>query len=114
MLASPKCSLPSNPPHLFFMKRGRKYISKFSKKEDTSENPKSQDSVFPLKVSNVFLARSAIAVLGLGFIDAGYSGDWSRIGAITRETEEMLKVAAYLVAPMCLFLIFSTIDIKEG
>ncbi|XP_058081263.1 uncharacterized protein LOC131229341 isoform X2 [Magnolia sinica] len=71
MLASPKCSLPSNPPHLFFMKRGRKYISKFSKKEDTSENPKSQDSVFPLKVSNVFLARSAIAVLGLGFIDAG-------------------------------------------
>ncbi|XP_020525681.1 uncharacterized protein LOC18438482 isoform X2 [Amborella trichopoda] len=46
--------------------------------------------------SKALIARTAIAVFALGFIDAGYSGDWSRIGAISKETEELLKVAAYL------------------
>ncbi|RZR75478.1 hypothetical protein BHM03_00058845, partial [Ensete ventricosum] len=28
-----------------------------------------------------------------------YSGDWSRIGVISKETEDLLKIAAYLVTP---------------
>ena len=32
--------------------------------------------------------------LSLGFIDAGYSGDWSRIGAISEETESALRALA--------------------
>lgn len=35
-----------------------------------------------------------------------YSGDWSRIGVISKESEELLKVAAFLVTPLCLFLVF--------
>ncbi|XP_042961153.1 uncharacterized protein LOC122295939 isoform X2 [Carya illinoinensis] len=30
-----------------------------------------QENIFPLRVSNPVLARSVVAVLGLGFIDAG-------------------------------------------
>ncbi|RWV83839.1 hypothetical protein GW17_00054503, partial [Ensete ventricosum] len=29
-----------------------------------------------------------------------YSGDWSRIGVISKETEDLLKIAAYLVTPL--------------
>jgi hypothetical protein len=36
-----------------------------------------------------------------------YSGDWSRIGVISKETEDLLKLAAFAVAPFCIFLIFS-------
>ncbi|XP_031489758.2 uncharacterized protein LOC116257282 [Nymphaea colorata] len=60
----------------------------------------------PARVSTALIARSAIAVVALGFIDAGYSGDWSRIGVISRETEEVLRQAAYFVVPLCLYLIF--------
>lgn len=45
--------------------------------------------------------------LDVGIIKFRYSGDWSRIGAISRDTEELLKVAAYVVSPLCLFLIFA-------
>ncbi|KAL8223110.1 hypothetical protein R6Q57_020509 [Mikania cordata] len=57
----------------------------------------------PLKI----LSQAAVAVLGLGFIDAGYSGDWSRIGVISTENEDFLKVAAFVVVPLCLFIILS-------
>lgn len=36
-----------------------------------------------------------------------YSGDWSRIGAISKDTEEALKLAAYAVVPLCLAVVFS-------
>ncbi|KAD4180086.1 hypothetical protein E3N88_28677 [Mikania micrantha] len=57
----------------------------------------------PLKI----LSQAAVAVLGLGFIDAGYSGDWSRIGVISTENEDFLKVAAFVVVPLCIFIILS-------
>jgi len=44
----------------------------FAKKRDLSENSTQQENIFPLRVSNPILARSVVAVLGLGFIDAGY------------------------------------------
>ncbi|KAF0910852.1 hypothetical protein E2562_004817 [Oryza meyeriana var. granulata] len=48
------------------------------------------------------LLRSGAALFALGFVDAGYSGDWSRIGAISKDTEELLKLGAYAVVPLCL------------
>ncbi|CAN0853900.1 hypothetical protein LINGRAHAP2_LOCUS5758 [Linum grandiflorum] len=53
------------------------------------------------------VASSATAVLALGFVDAGYSGDWSRIGAISKETEDLLKVASFLVVPFCVLIVIS-------
>ncbi|AES92456.1 hypothetical protein MtrunA17_Chr4g0073501 [Medicago truncatula] len=77
------------------------------KKDDVQDNNESQQQSFlPLKVSKSNLARAAIGVFGLGFIDAGYSGDWSRIGVITQQNEELLKLAAFLVVPICVFFIF--------
>ncbi|CDP21766.1 unnamed protein product [Coffea canephora] len=78
-----------------------------AKKRDLPENSPTEQPHFSLKISNTFLAQSAIAVFSLGFIDAGYSGDWSRIGVISKENEDLLKAAAFVVVPLCLFLIFS-------
>ncbi|TKY54662.1 hypothetical protein E2542_SST19074 [Spatholobus suberectus] len=86
----------------------RKFRTTLAKRKEFQENGKSQQRPFiPLRVSKPILARGAIGVFGLGFIDAGYSGDWSRIGVITPQSEELLKVAAFLVVPLCIFLIFS-------
>ena len=35
--------------------------------------------------------QGLVALIVLAAVDAAYSGDWSRIGAISRETEESLK-----------------------
>uniref|UniRef100_J3LLB2 DUF7887 domain-containing protein n=1 Tax=Oryza brachyantha TaxID=4533 RepID=J3LLB2_ORYBR len=35
-----------------------------------------------------------------------YSGDWSRIGAISKDTEELLKLGAYAVVPLCVAFVF--------
>ncbi|KAI3754528.1 hypothetical protein L1987_54313 [Smallanthus sonchifolius] len=58
------------------------------------------------KSSLKIVSQAAVAVLGLGFIDAGYSGDSSRIGVISTENEDLLKVAAFVVVPLCCFIIF--------
>lgn len=39
-----------------------------------------------------------------------YSGDWSRIGAISKDTEELLKLGAYVVVPLCVALGLSVPD----
>ncbi|GMY35557.1 EUTSA_v10026581mg [Fagus crenata] len=92
----------------FAKTNGRKFGITLAKKRDLSENSSSQqENIFPLRVSNPILARSVVAVLGLGFIDSGYSGDWSRIGVISKEAEGLLKFAAFIVVPLCIFLIFS-------
>ncbi|BAT76144.1 hypothetical protein LR48_Vigan01g241100 [Vigna angularis] len=88
-------------------KIGRRSGTTLAKRKDFDENDKLQQRPFsPLKISKSNIARAAIGVFGLGFIDAGYSGDWSRIGVITSESEELLKVAAFLVVPLCIFLVF--------
>ncbi|CAN6313635.1 unnamed protein product, partial [Urochloa humidicola] len=58
-------------------------------------------------LSKSVLLRSGVALFTLGFVDAGYSGDWSRIGAISKDTEDLLKLGAYAVVPLLLALIFS-------
>ncbi|XP_054822473.1 uncharacterized protein LOC129320844 [Prosopis cineraria] len=96
---------PSYPP---VNENGRKIRKIFAKKRDLQEKPTThQKPLFPLSLSRSILSRTAIAVFGLGFIDAGYSGDWSRIGVITPQTEELLKIAAFAVVPLCVFLILS-------
>ncbi|KAF5200279.1 Dna-directed rna polymerase subunit beta [Thalictrum thalictroides] len=88
-------TIPS--PYLVISRNGRRLKTTQAQKQDPTEKLETQKQpILSLRVPSVFLARSAVAVLGLGFIDAGYSGDWSRIGVISRETEEFLKVAAYV------------------
>ncbi|AQL08840.1 hypothetical protein Zm00014a_016351 [Zea mays] len=56
-------------------------------------------------LSRTVMLRAGVALFALGFVDAGYSGDWSRIGAISKDTEELLKLGAYAVVPLSLALI---------
>ncbi|CAK9329764.1 unnamed protein product [Citrullus colocynthis] len=93
---------------------GRKFRITSAKRTQDSDSDYSTSSTqakqlkFPsFRVSNPLLARSVVSILGLGFVDAGYSGDWSRIGAITKESEDLLKIGAFLVVPFCVFLVFS-------
>ncbi|XAR66721.1 hypothetical protein NMG60_11013041 [Bertholletia excelsa] len=108
----------SIPSGLVARKNARKFGNPSrieAQKRDLGENSgEKQEPVFPSRVSNTILAQSAVAVFGLGFIDAGYSGDWSRIGVISKETEDLLKLAAFLVVPLCLFLIFSLSKKQEA
>ncbi|KAI3985708.1 hypothetical protein MKX01_030622 [Papaver californicum] len=100
----------------------RKIRPQFSRKQDISSNDqivsttskqKPSTILSALRIPKVFIVQSAIAVLGLGFIDAGYSGDWSRIGVISKENEELLKVAAFVVVPLCLYLILSLPNLEN-
>ncbi|CAN6880523.1 unnamed protein product [Brassica oleracea] len=93
-----------------FVKTGGGLVTVVSKKRGLPEKANEKRPFLQIKVPNTILARSAIAVLGLGFIDAGYSGDWSRIGVLSKETEELLKLAAFLVVPLCIFLGLSFSD----
>ncbi|KAK1429769.1 hypothetical protein QVD17_11987 [Tagetes erecta] len=77
---------------------GTRSIVSLSKKDDFS--PKSTT-----KTSLKFVSQAVVAVLALGFIDAGYSGDWSRIGVISTENEDYLKIAAFVVVPLCSYII---------
>ncbi|KAF8025544.1 hypothetical protein BT93_F2396 [Corymbia citriodora subsp. variegata] len=95
---------------------GRKPGAILAKKKDLID-PSSKTSGrpgFALRVSNPILARAAIAVFGLGFVDAGYSGDWSRIGAISKDGEDLLKIAAFFVVPLCIYAIFSVSKDSES
>ncbi|XP_057420170.1 uncharacterized protein LOC130714282 isoform X2 [Lotus japonicus] len=84
----------------------RRFCTTLAKKEDFEGKSRSKQKPFlPLRLSISTLARAAIGVFGLGFIDAG--GDWSRIGVISTQVEELLKLAAFLVVPLCVFLIVS-------
>ncbi|GMH16614.1 hypothetical protein Nepgr_018455 [Nepenthes gracilis] len=94
--------------HHFLSQNGKKFTAITAQKRDSSKKSRIQkNSTFSVNVSSKLLAQSAIAVFGLGFVDAGYSGDWSRIGVISSASEEMLKIAAFAVVPVCLFLIFA-------
>lgn len=44
------------------------------------------------------LAEAAVLLGMLALVDAGYSGDWSRIGVIDKEMELMLQKLAQVLA----------------
>ncbi|KAF5742101.1 DNA-directed RNA polymerase subunit beta' [Tripterygium wilfordii] len=111
-----KLIVPSSPSPLFSKRNnGRKRISTLAKRNDLPEKSRiDQKPIFPLKVSNALLARSLVGVFALGFIDAGYSGDWSRIGVISKEIEDLLKIAAFVILPLCIFFIFNIYNEQES
>ncbi|CAN1157719.1 hypothetical protein LINPERPRIM_LOCUS27349 [Linum perenne] len=90
------------------------------RKDDSNKNNSSPPQPdFRLKLpGNILIAKlvssAAVAVFALGFVDAGYSGDWSRIGAISKETEELLKVASFLVVPFCALIVISIAKSDES
>uniref|UniRef100_A0A6N2MQW4 DUF7887 domain-containing protein n=1 Tax=Salix viminalis TaxID=40686 RepID=A0A6N2MQW4_SALVM len=94
--------------HVYPEKNGRKcFTTTSAKKKESSENPRSQEQpLFPLRAPKNLLSQSAVAVFGLGFIDAGYSGDWSRIGVISKESEDLLKVRQELRREETMFRIY--------
>ncbi|CAA7404206.1 unnamed protein product [Spirodela intermedia] len=100
------CAIPS--AHLRARRPRRRRLPPSAKKPDLPEAaPPAKNFISRLVPSKSLLARASVTVFALGFVDAGYSGDWSRIGAVSRETEEVLKAAAYVVVPLCVFLIIS-------
>ncbi|KAM3269909.1 hypothetical protein P3S67_029815 [Capsicum chacoense] len=101
-------SSSTNFSYFFDLKyKNRRYTKhptiSFAKKNSTIQ----ENSNSSLKIPRNFLVQAIVGVFALGFIDAGYSGDWSRIGVISKENEDLLKIAAYFVVPLCLFVIFS-------
>ncbi|CAL5391871.1 unnamed protein product [Camellia sinensis] len=110
MLITQRSVISNILTHMVVKKNGTKFRSSIvvsQKKELGEKSRDKQEPIFSLRLSNTILAQSAVTVFGLGFIDAGYSGDWSRIGVISKETEDLLKLVAFVVVPLCLFLIFS-------
>ncbi|XP_065004813.1 uncharacterized protein LOC135636748 [Musa acuminata AAA Group] len=84
-------------PHLLPCSSNRRLLKPArAKKENIGGDSQAGETTFSLRASKAVLARSAVVLFGLGFLDAGYSGDWSRIGVISKETEDLLKIAAYL------------------
>ncbi|GAA0156029.1 hypothetical protein Leryth_020921 [Lithospermum erythrorhizon] len=80
----------------------------FASNKDSPQNSSGKSKpFFQLNFASKFAAQLATGVFALGFIDAGYSGDWSRIGAISKESEEVLKISAFFVVPLCLLVILS-------
>ncbi|XP_021772643.1 uncharacterized protein LOC110736663 [Chenopodium quinoa] len=112
MLLSGNSFLCTHISHHSLRKKGKRFPITFAKKPDFPENE--QNPNFKFKISSKLLTQSAIGILGLGFVDAGYSGDWSRIGVISTETEDLLKIAAFLVVPLCLFVILSVAKNPEN
>ncbi|KAK0571852.1 hypothetical protein LWI29_022626 [Acer saccharum] len=106
MLITEKCFIFNLNSSYLLLKKNvttTKSIITLAQKRDLSENSTTkQQQYFPIRVSNPILPRVAVALFGLGFVDAGYSRDWSRIGVISEETEALLKVAAFVVVPLFL------------
>ncbi|KAL2634505.1 hypothetical protein R1flu_005984 [Riccia fluitans] len=71
------------------------------------ETGESGDADKPIFLTTEFWLQAAIFLFAAGFVDAGFSGDWSRIGVLTKETEGELQMAAIGVVPLAGTLIWS-------
>lgn len=58
--------------------------------------------------------QGGFALLVLMLVDAAYSGDWSRIGAITRDTELQLQKVATAVGAVNLLCVLAGSSILLG
>eukprot|EP00898_Chlorokybus_atmophyticus_P008851 jgi/Chlat1/8968/Chrsp94S08263 len=99
-----------------------KQPARMSAKQDSGSNSTKPSTPPSQSLSkSKLLALAAVLVFDAGFIDAGYtyahdlhtkstyqqpldpySGDWSRIGAISPATEETLRAATFAVVPASL------------
>ncbi|EAZ26026.1 hypothetical protein OsJ_09879 [Oryza sativa Japonica Group] len=98
---------PSTPPPPHSRGAGRRRLRPCGAKKGPGTDERGATAGGGGVVTRGALLRSGAALFALGFVDAGYSGDWSRIGAISKDTEEALKLAAYAVVPLCLAVVFS-------
>ncbi|XP_016738922.1 uncharacterized protein [Gossypium hirsutum] len=98
------------PSRLSVNKNCTRFITKASKRKENG-GPTSRNQQLPkfqLKVSNTVIARYLkCVVIRAGRCTFRYSGDWSRIGVISKDVEDLLKIAAFLVVPFCIFLVSS-------
>eukprot|EP01025_Chloroclados_australasicus_P003420 TRINITY_DN10803_c0_g1_i4.p3 TRINITY_DN10803_c0_g1~~TRINITY_DN10803_c0_g1_i4.p3 ORF type:complete len:164 (-),score=13.79 TRINITY_DN10803_c0_g1_i4:41-532(-) len=62
--------------------------------EDDSAESVTQDKNFFEDVGFNFWIPVAYLLFVSAVVDGGYSGDWSRIGAISKETEEIMKTVS--------------------
>eukprot|EP01024_Parvocaulis_polyphysoides_P043805 TRINITY_DN401_c1_g2_i3.p3 TRINITY_DN401_c1_g2~~TRINITY_DN401_c1_g2_i3.p3 ORF type:complete len:154 (-),score=24.72 TRINITY_DN401_c1_g2_i3:40-501(-) len=80
----------------------RFYLKNLKKVKCTQEEQQEQNSISQTEEQENyfdgpgfnFWIPAAYLFFVTGSIDAGYSGDWSRIGAISKETEEIMKVVS--------------------
>eukprot|EP00884_Botryococcus_braunii_P005958 jgi/Botrbrau1/15363/Bobra.0304s0005.2 len=56
----------------------------------TDEQLQTAKAITSTQLYSVWL-QGAVVVVILGLIDAGYSGDWSRIGVLTPQAEELIR-----------------------
>lgn len=56
-----------------------------------------QHNFIESKAYRIYL-QGAVGVAVLGLVDAGYSGDWSRIGVLTKPQEEQLQQLVQILA----------------
>ncbi|KAG1366811.1 hypothetical protein COCNU_13G006010 [Cocos nucifera] len=68
-----KSIIPSSrlSPFLPCRSNGRQFRPTRAKKPSIGENSQARSPTFSLRISKAFLARSAVAVFALGFLDAG-------------------------------------------
>lgn len=68
--------------------------------QDTSDDVgDAQKPEQPFFTRPSLLLQAALGLFASGLVDAGFSGDWVRIGVFTRDTEALVQRAAYLLVP---------------
>nr|BAJ89088.1 predicted protein [Hordeum vulgare subsp. vulgare] len=129
--ASPRTATPTHRGRRLHLLRPRSSTKKSPPEAERGGGNANNGLAGALNGKTVLLRAGAV-LFALGFVDAGYvssqrigrrapiidkidevslacrySGDWSRIGAISKDTEELLKLGAYAVVPLCLALALS-------
>ncbi|KAF7050072.1 hypothetical protein CFC21_058486 [Triticum aestivum] len=102
-VASPRTATPPHRGRRQHLLRPRSSAKK-PPQDAESSGGSAKNALAGALPSKTALLRAGAVLFALGFVDAGYSGDWSRIGAISKDTEELLKLGAYAVVPLCLAL----------
>ncbi|KAI3966905.1 hypothetical protein MKW92_038370 [Papaver armeniacum] len=85
----------------------RKIGPQFSRKQGISSDDQNVSATSKQKPSTI------LSALKIPKIFVRVYGDWSRIGVVSEENEELLKVAAFVVVPLCLYLILSLSNLEK-
>lgn len=90
----------SNPSRGSKLKAQTEESKELNMEKPSTGAPASTKSPFYSRPS--FWVQSALVLFALAYIDAAFSGDWSRIGVLSKETEANLRLGAYVVVPSSL------------
>eukprot|EP00899_Mesostigma_viride_P019987 jgi/Mesvir1/27990/Mv20189-RA.1 len=80
--------------------RNATLVAVSAQQQENGESPAPEGSKKGLLQQPSFYAVVALAIFDAGLVDAGFSGDWSRIGAISKETEVLLQQSCAVVVPV--------------